>query len=47
MFTLVREDVTIRDVIIKTLDRNGTGDVNDIMPGSDGLGFLDILKRSS
>ena len=24
-----------------------TGDVNDVMPGSDGLGFLVILKKSS
>ena len=34
------EDVTITYVIIKTPDRNGTGDVNDIMPGSDGLRIL-------
>ena len=34
------EDVTITDVIIKTPDRNGTGDVNDVMPGSDGLRIL-------
>ena len=23
-----------------------TGDVNDIMPGSDGMGFLGILKKA-
>ena len=35
------EDVTITDVIIKTSDRkNETGDVNDVMPGSDGLRIL-------
>ena len=27
-------DVTIRDVTIKATDRNKTGDVNDVMPGS-------------
>ena len=31
------EDVTITDVIIKILDKKWTGDVNDVMPGSDGL----------
>ena len=30
------EDVTITDIIIKTLDRNGTGDVNDVMLGEAG-----------
>ena len=25
---------------------NVTGDVNDVMPGSDGLGFLGILKKA-
>ena len=34
------EDVTITDVIIKTADRNGTGDVNDVMHVSDGLRTL-------
>ena len=34
------EDVTITDVIIKNPDRKWTGDVNDVMPGSDGLRIL-------
>ena len=34
------EVVTITDVIIKTLDRKCTGDVNEVMPGSDGLRTL-------
>ena len=42
------EDVTITDVTIKTPDRKeGPGDVNDVMPGSDGLVFLVILNKSS
>ena len=41
------KDVTITDVTIKTADRKWTGDVNDIMPGNDGLGFLVILNKSS
>ena len=41
-----REDVTITDVIMKTPDRKWTGDVKDVMPGSDGLGFLGILKKA-
>ena len=42
-----REDVTITDVIIKTPDRNGTGDVNDVMSGSDGLRSLgDFWKKA-
>ena len=41
------KDVTITDVTLKTPDRNRTGDVNDVMPGSDGLGFLVILNKSS
>ena len=47
MFTL-EEDVTITDVKIKkTQIENRTGDVNDVMPGSDGLGFLVILKKKA
>ena len=39
--------MTITAVIIKTPDRkNGIGDVNDVMPGSYGLGFLVILNKS-
>ena len=42
-----REDVTITDVIIKSQDsKRGTGDVNDDMLGSDGLGFLGILEKA-
>ena len=40
------EDVTITNVIIKTPDRKCDWGVNDVMPGSDGLGFLVILKKS-
>ena len=40
------EDVTITDVTIKTPDRNGTGDVNDVMPGSDGLRILGFEKKT-
>ena len=40
------EDATITDVIIKTPDRKWTGDVNDVMPGSNGLGFLGFLKKA-
>ena len=39
--------MTITDDAIKPPDRNRTGDVNDVMPGSDGLGFLVILNKSS
>ena len=39
--------MTITNVTIKTPDRNMTGDVNDVMPGSDGLGFLVILNKRS
>ena len=40
--------MTITYVTINTLDRNyRTGDVNDVMLGSDGLGFLVILNKSS
>ena len=39
------EDVTITDVLIKTPDGKWDWDVNDVMPGSDGLGFLVILKK--
>ena len=42
-----REDVTITDVIIKIPDRKWTGDVNDVMPGSDGLRILgDFWKKA-
>ena len=34
------KDVTITDVIIKPRIGNVTGDVNDVMPGSDGLKIL-------
>ncbi len=37
--------MTITDVIIKTPDRKWTGDVNDAMPGSDGLGILVIFEK--
>ena len=41
------EDVAITDVIIKTPDRKWTGDVNDVMPGSDGLRILgDFWKKA-
>ena len=41
------EDVTITDVIIKPRIVNGTGDVNDVMPGSDGLRILgDFWKKA-
>ena len=40
------EDVTVTDVIIKKPDRKRPGDVNDVMLGSDGLGFLGILKKA-
>ena len=40
-------DVTITDVIIKTPDRKWNWGANDVVPGSDGLGFLVILKKSS
>ena len=40
------EDVTITDVIIKTLDRKWNWDENDFMPGSDRLRILgDFEKR--
>ena len=42
-----RENVTITDVIIKTPDRKWTGDVNDVIPGSDGLGFWVIFEKNS
>ena len=41
------EDVTITNVIIKTPDRKYDWGANNIMSGSDGLGFLVNLKRSS
>ncbi len=39
--------MTITDVIIKTPDRKWDWDENDVMPGSEGLGMLVILKKSS
>ena len=39
--------MTNTDVTIKTLDGNGIGDVNDVMPGSDELEFFVILNKSS
>ena len=36
----------ITDVTIKTQDRKWTGDVNDVMPGSDGLRILEFEKNS-
>ena len=41
------EDVTLTDVIIKTPDRKCHWGANDVMSGSDGLGFLVILNKSS
>ncbi len=41
------EDVTVTDVTIKNQIGNVTGDVNDVSPESDGLGFLVILNKSS
>ena len=41
------EDMTITDVTIKTQIGNNSGDVNDVMPGSEGLGFFGILNKSS
>ena len=41
------EDVTITNVIIKTPDSKWDLGANDVMPESDGLGFLVILKKSS
>ena len=38
------DDVTITDVTLKNPDRQL--DVNDVMPRSDGLGFLGILKKA-
>ena len=40
------EDVTITNVIIKTPDRKWDWGVNDVMPRSNGLGILVILKKS-
>ena len=39
------EDVTITNVIIKTPDRKWDWGVNDIMPGSEGLGILVIFEK--
>ena len=41
------EDVTLPDLIIKNPERKWDWGANDIMTGSDGLGFLVILKKSS
>ena len=38
------EDVTITDVIIKTPDAKW--DVNDVIPGSDGMGILVIFEKA-
>ena len=38
------EDVTITHVIIKSPDRKLNWGVNDVMPGSDGRGFMEILQ---
>ena len=40
------EDVTITDVIIKTPDGKWDWGVNDVMPGSDGLGILVIFEKA-
>ena len=40
------EDMTITDVIIKTPDRKYDWGANDVLPGSDGLEFLVILKKA-
>ena len=40
------EDMTITNVIIKTPDRQWDWGVNDVMPGSDRLRFLMILKKT-
>ena len=39
------EYVKITGVIIKTPGKKWYWGVNDVMPGSDGLGFLEILKK--
>ena len=44
---LSADDVTMTDNIIKTPDKKWDWGANDVMPGSDGLGFLVILKKSS
>ena len=41
------EDVTITDVTKKKQIGNRTGDVNDVIPGSDGLRLFVILNKSS
>ena len=41
------ENVTNTDVIIKYPDRKCDWGANDVMPGSDGLGFLVILKKKA
>ena len=39
------KDVTITNVIIKTPDRKWDWGVNDVMPGSEGLGILVIFEK--
>ena len=39
------EDVTITNVTIKTRIGNDSGDVTDVMPGSDGLRILEFEKK--
>ena len=39
------EDVTITNVIIKTPNRKCHWGVNDVMPGSEGLGILVIFEK--
>ena len=41
------EDMTITDVILKTPDGKWDWGMIDVMPRSDGLGFLVILKKRS
>ena len=38
--------MTITDVIIKTPGGKWDWDVNDVMPGSDGLGILVIFEKA-
>ena len=45
VFTLVRGGCDKHKCHNKTPDRKWAGDVNDVMPGSDGLGFLGIWKK--
>ena len=45
VFTLAAEDVTITNVIIKTPERKWDWGMNDVRPGSDGLGILVIFEK--